>query len=71
MFYKLNKADIELDAFQRQGKHYKNVYWSTCKRDLVVRDRDEPRPRPSYIFTRPRRLKLRLETVSSRPRLHP
>jgi len=40
MLYKLNKADIELDAFKCQGKQYKNVYWSTCKRDLVVRDRD-------------------------------
>jgi len=40
MFDKLNKPDIELDAFKCQGKHYKIVYWSTCKRDLVVRDRD-------------------------------
>jgi len=81
MFDKLNKPDIELDAFKCQGKHYKNVHWSTCKRDLiVVRDRDETetfdfqsetRLRHSNFFTRPRRLELRLETETSRPRLHP
>jgi len=66
MFDKLNKPDIELYAFKCQGKHFKNVYWSTCKRDLVVRDWNETetfdfqsetgqRPRPSHIFSRPRR----------------
>jgi len=57
-----------------------------CKRDTMVRDRDETetfdfqsetrsRPRPSHVSTRPRRdrdvWKLRLETETSRPRLHP
>jgi len=36
MFDKLNKPDIELEVFKCQGKHYKNVYWSTCKLDLMV-----------------------------------
>ena len=57
-----------------------------CKRDPMVRDRDETetfdfqsetrsRPRPSHVSTRPRRLEStsrdRLETETSRPRLHP
>ena len=55
---------------------------STCKRDVVARDRDETetfgfqsetRPRPSHTLPRPRRdrdvWKIRLETATSRPRL--
>jgi len=48
MFCKLNKADTELDAFKSQGKHYKNVYWSTCKRDLAC----GARPRRSIFSQR-------------------
>jgi len=64
----------------------KVVHILTCKRDPMARDRDETetfdfqsetrsRPRPSHVSTRPRRdrdvWKVRLETETSRPRLHP
>jgi len=76
MFYKLNKADIELDAFKYQGEHYKMFVGRLVNETLWCETetfdfQSETRPRPSHIFTRPRRLKLRLETETSRPRLHP
>ena len=63
MIDKPNKLG-KLDAFKCQEKQYKNVYWSTCKRDLVVRDRDE-----TETFEISSRDGLKTET--SRPRPHP
>jgi len=68
-------------SFSFLSIHEKNV---TCKRDPEARDRDETetfdfqsetRPRRSHISPRPRRWQNasrdRLETETSRPRLHP